>query len=370
MKFRVKVILLLLLSLLIIIIYGLRPRKTHKIEEYSHTTIGKSPPIVTEILGGLGNQLFQYAAAYSIAKKRNSDIYICVNGFDVNLKAFISSYYSSEQRKYLLDHFNVPQDKLLFLYPSANFKWNRFDEIQCGIDYYLNGRKVENYIVTEVNVLAGDLPDDKVLLIKDVFESDVFFAPDKLDILNIFQPTFDTHPIDDLIKMVSSTENSVSVHIRRGDMARKDDFRLISLSYQREAMQLVKRSLQTRNVTFFVFSDDLDYVKNHLDEGSDTPNRIIYMSDFTENNTLYDFLLMSLCQHNIIPNSSFSWWAAYLNKNPDKIVVAPLPKYRSEWINEFYPSDHSKLLLGELAYPKGWLTIKPMFLNYSEQRGQ
>lgn len=313
---------------------------------------------------GLGNQLFQYAAAYSIAKKRNSDIYICLNGYDVISKSFIASYYSSTQRKYSLDQFNVAQDKLLYWYPSANFKWNQFDVTQCGIDYYLDGRKVDSVIINEENVLQGDLPDDKVLLVKDLFESDVFFASDKEDILMEFQPIFDKQPIAHLIDWVLSTPNSVSVHFRRGDMAKKDDFRLISISYQTEAMQFVKQKLNTSNVTFFVFTDDLDYVKKHLKTVDD--GNIIYMSEYTKDNTLHDFLLMSICQHNIIPNSSFSWWAAYLNINPNKIVVAPMPKYKSEWIDEYYKSNHSRRLLGELAYPKDWFTIKPTFLNYSD----
>lgn len=315
---------------------------------------------------GLGNQLFQYAAAFSIAKKRHSDIYICVNGWDVSLKTFIASYYSSKQRKYALNQFDIPQDKLLYLYPAANFKWNEFDVLQCSIDYYLNGRKVENVLINEVNVMNGQFPDDKVLLVKDLFESEIFFASDKQDILEMFQPVFDTQPIAHLIKLVSSTQNSVSVHFRRGDMARKDDFRLIDISYQREAMQFIKLRLNTSNVTFFVFTDDLDYVKRHLEQPNGGHSNIIYMSEFTEDNTLYDFLLMSICQHNIIPNSSFSWWAAYLNKNPNKIVVAPMPKYKSEWIDEHYTSNHSRRLLEDLAYPEDWFTIKPTFVNYSD----
>lgn len=314
----------------------------------------------------MGNQLFQYAAAFSIAKKRNSDIYICVNGYDVKFKTFIPSYYSSEQRKYSLDQFHVPQDKLLYLYPSANFDWGEFDVAQCSINYYLDGRKIENIIINEENVINGELPEDKVLLVKELFESEIFFASDKQDILHTFQPIFDTHPIAHLIELISTTQNSVSVHVRRGDMAKKDDFRLLSITYQREAMQFIKRKLKTSNVTFFVFTDDLDYVKKHLEEPNGEHSNIIYMSEHTKDNTLYDFLLMLTCQHNIIANSTYSWWAAYLNKNRNKIVVGPLPKYKSEWIDEHFKSNHSKRMLGELAYPKDWFTIKPTFLNYSD----
>lgn len=304
---------------------------------------------------GLGNQFFQYAAAYSMAKKRNSDTYICLYGSNATLNATVSSY-SAKKRKYMLNQFNVPQDKL------------RFGKPHCDIISYWDGKKVDNYSVTNSNVLDKDLPDDKVLLLADYFESEVFFADYKADILNLFQPTFDTRPIDDLMRMISSTENSVSVHIRRGDFSNKKDFRLISLSYQREAMQLIKQKLQTNNLTFFVFTDDLDYVKSHLGTGDDAPNNIIYMSDYTGDNTLYDFVLMTLCKHNIIPNSTFGWWAAYLNRNPDKIVVAPLPKYSPEWFDKFCPSNYGNLLNSELAYPKGWLTIEPEFLKYSDRR--
>lgn len=278
-------------------------------------------------------------------------------------KKFFGSSYSSDQRKYSLDQFNVPQDNLLYFYPSGKLE---FDVEQCSIDYYLNDEKVENFLVDEVNVLQGNLPDDKVLLIKDWFESDVFFASDKDDILDRFQPKFDTRPIEHLIQLISTTNNSVSVHIRRGDMGRKNDFRLISISYQQEAMDVIKQKLNTTDVTFFVFTDDLDYVKASLVDGNVQADKIIYMSDYTDDISLFDFLLMSICQHNIIANSSFSWWAAYLNRNPRKMVVAPMPKYRPEWIQRYFPMNHSRQLLGELAYPKDWIRIKPTFLTYPD----
>jgi len=309
----------------------------------------------------LGNQFFQYAAAYSTAKKRNSDLYICVPDKEMILNETILTN-SFKLRRYSLDRFNVPQNKLLFLDQPANVTGDQYKRVECCIDYYVNGKKAEIHVVNEKSILTGTLPDDKILRFGDYFESEIFFSAYKSDILNLFQPTFDTRPIDYLKSLISSTKNSVSLHIRRGDFSSQTDFRLISLSYQKEAMQLMKQKLQTTNVTFFVFTDDLPYVKKHLTEGS-----IVYMSDYTEGNTLYDFILMALCQHNIITNSSFSWWAAYLNRNRDKIVVAPMPRYTEKWINAYVKSDHKKMIVGEFAYPDGWLTIRPTFLSDSSQ---
>ena len=110
--------------------------------------------------------------------------------------------------------------------------------------------------------------------------------------------------------------NSVSVHIRRGDYVKYPKLGVCSDDYYKEAFEYFKKNIT--NPTFFVFSDEMDYVRKNLYFPENT--------HFVSNSNIKDYeelVLMSKCSHNIIANSSFSWWGAWLNQNPNKIVIAP-----------------------------------------------
>ena len=123
----------------------------------------------------------------------------------------------------------------------------------------------------------------------------------------------------DYLQLIEDT-NSVSLHIRRGDYA--ENFKtnkfhgLIDLSYYVKAIEFISRNLL--NPCFFIFSDDIEWCKLNLNF---IPNAI-----FIENShhSVIDLHIMSRCKSNIIANSTFSWWAATLNENPNKIVIAPI----------------------------------------------
>ena len=113
--------------------------------------------------------------------------------------------------------------------------------------------------------------------------------------------------------------NAVSIHVRRGDYLYNQDMYvdLCSTEYYERAIRYICERVDMPS--FFVFSDDINWCKQRFDE---IDRRILYIDN--GNYSPYDDLqLMSLCQHNIIANSSFSWWGAWLNENKDKIVVAP-----------------------------------------------
>lgn len=118
--------------------------------------------------------------------------------------------------------------------------------------------------------------------------------------------------------------NSVGLHIRRGDYLSvefRDGFSGICTDqYYRKAIDHIQSNIE--NPLFFVFSDDIEWAKDNL--GIDNA---VYISHNCGRSSFRDMQLMSLCQHNIIANSSFSWWGAWLNSNPDKIVVAPAKWY-------------------------------------------
>ena len=119
--------------------------------------------------------------------------------------------------------------------------------------------------------------------------------------------------------------NSVSIHIRRGDyleVRNKSIFENLDLQYYKDAIALIVSKIP--NPKFYIFSDDIIWTKSHLPIEADH----VYVN---EANTLKDFeelILMSFCKHNIIANSTFSWWAAWLNTNVNKLVLQPKIWYR------------------------------------------
>jgi hypothetical protein len=137
--------------------------------------------------------------------------------------------------------------------------------------------------------------------------------------------------------------NAVSLHIRRGDYA--GNHRMLSkhgvcpLSYYQEAIQYIAGRVSAPY--YFVFSDDMDWVRANLN----ISHPFCCVAHNRDRESYNDMRLMSLCRHNIIANSSFSWWGAWLNPSTTKIVIAP-----KRWFNA-YPADTGDL------FPEGWVTL-------------
>ena len=137
---------------------------------------------------------------------------------------------------------------------------------------------------------------------------------------------------EELIKDVSNvalliqSENSISIHIRRGDYtnaAMLEYHGVQDIEYYNQAISFIKEKIA--NPKFYVFSDNINWVQENLNL-----NEEAHLITVDESPTsITDFYLMRCCKHNIIANSTFSWWAAYLNPNPDKIIIAP-----KRWFNK------------------------------------
>jgi len=136
---------------------------------------------------------------------------------------------------------------------------------------------------------------------------------------------------------------SVGVHIRRGDYVTNpslyDKHGVCSLEYYRRAFDYILAKYT--NPVFYIFSDDMDWAKNHINVGSP----IVFVDHNSGANSYEDIRLMSLCKHNIISNSTFSWWAAWLNRNKERTVIAP-----QSWFND------SSLSTADLI-PDGWIRL-------------
>ena len=134
------------------------------------------------------------------------------------------------------------------------------------------------------------------------------------------------HPKTQQYKQEIIATESVSLHVRHGDYVTNADTNsfhgVCSLDYYKNAVSKIKQEMP---LPFFIFSDDIIWAKENLDFiGNMT--FIEYNGATPDHEEMY---LMSLCQHNIIANSSFSWWGAWLNQNPNKIIIAP-----QNWFND------------------------------------
>ena len=144
------------------------------------------------------------------------------------------------------------------------------------------------------------------------------------------------------LQNVISHENAISVHIRRGDYLLEQNKwsygNICTLEYYECAMQYIRDRVS--DCTFYFFSDDIEWVKKQYDV-----ENAVYIEEsmFDDYRDWYDMYLMSICRHNIIANSTFSWWGAWLNQNKEKIVIAP-----KKWIHTYDYED---------IYPSQWVQI-------------
>ena len=159
-------------------------------------------------------------------------------------------------------------------------------------------------------------------LVEGYFQSEKYFIDIAEDIRREF--AFKTPLVgENRILSESITEQeSIGVHIRRGDYLLNPLFRVHGLEYYQKAIEQILTVVE--KPVFYIFSNDYEWCEKNI--------RIDYPLHFVNHNSeqqpYFDLYLMSLCKHNIIANSSFSWWAAWLNFNPGKKIIAPSP-----WVN-------------------------------------
>lgn len=265
--------------------------------------------------GRLGNQMFQYAALLGIANKLNFEPKVPIeNSFasiDAHMDLVTGQYIKS--RLDLIDCFEVNTNN--FINKSNIQTQNIYQEQSFHFD-------INVFNINDNTDLHG------------YYQSDKYFNHCS-DLIRA-EFTFKKHILDKCIDLLSPYSNTVSIHVRRGDyVGLQNHHPLVTAEYYQSALM---NYFGDNEYTFLIFSDDINWCKEVFPEG------VIFM----EGNTQFeDMCLMSLCKHNIIANSSFSWWAAWLNNNKDKKVIAPKnwfgPAYYHYNTNDLYPSNYIKL---------------------------
>jgi hypothetical protein len=292
--------------------------------------------VIAQITGGLGNQLFQYAAAKALSIHHQ-----------VPLLLEVSSFYRTE-----LPELEVSREFELFNFTGITEKIISPEEVSSLIDLkksnvlpkmIIPGYKKDIYTEPHYHFDKNFFKSKKKVLLKGGWQSEKYFKPYSEEIRADIQlkPALVENVIE-IAKKITE-ENAVSVHIRRGDYLRKQIIYewhgVMEKEYYIKAFELLYSKTKFSNA--YYFTDDVDWVTNNLSPLFDGD----IISGDIGNNHVEELYLMSQCKHNIIANSSFSWWGAWLNNNPDKIVVAP-----KNWFNKG-PKDTQDLI------PQGWLKI-------------
>ena len=271
--------------------------------------------ISTILHGELGNNLFQLAALLALKDSMQVD-YEVVNQRD----SWVSSFRPLEISNLFETKFNLVDS-----YSQQYNLYHHNDLLSQGDSSYTFAYR--------------DIPKADNMLMRGYFQSEKYFISIKDYLINeYFVPK---QEVVDYIrsKYAGVLSNSLAIHLRAGGDRPDchDRFPLLTNDYYQKAIDIVAKQSKLDNV--LVFSDNMAVAKQLFPDG-------VF---FVENESnIVDLIFMSLCNHNIIGNSTYSWWSAYLNKNSNKIVVAP----NSQW----FAGDLSSLDRRDL-FPKSWITL-------------
>lgn len=283
------------------------------------------------LTGGLGNQMFEYAAAKSLALKLNTVLELDLYALNKKTKG--------TQRNLELDIFDLDLNissgwKTRFFVKAFPLVENNKAFFRKHFGYFRDASAIvycsdfEN--LTDNTILHGHFQNIKYFeKYQEVIRRDFTFK-EPLERKN-----------KDIAKIIQKT-NSISIHIRRGDYLTDNDakknFATCTKEYYQKAIEYIKK--QVDDPHFFIFSEEVNWAQDNLV----FENNSVQFIDWNKDEASFkDMQLMSLCKNNIIANSTFSWWAAWLNTNDKKLVIAPNQWFasgiRNKDLPEFYPID-------------------------------
>lgn len=291
--------------------------------------------VIVKLMGGLGNQMFQYAAGRSLSLKN-----------DCPLKLDLS---------FLLDRLNRPADFVFRDYDLDIFKlsvdfseieevnhlkyWNKNEKLNRFFNGVF-GHKKSYFKQPHFHFDKSFFDKTSPVYLDGYWQSEKFFEPYASVIRKDFEFKFplleSSLELADEIKQT----NAVCVNVRRADFVTSDTHGTVSPDYYKTAEKLLNSRFDS--LSWYVFSDDIEWCLENLRFNG----RVKYITHEYAGKKFGNYLqLMTLCKHFIIPNSSFGWWAAWLSENPGKMVIAP-----EKWFNQG-PTDTQDII------PEEWYKI-------------
>lgn len=298
--------------------------------------------IVVHLIGGMGNQMFQYAFGRSLALKNSTE-----------LKLDLTAFATYKLHKYSLDKLNIQAQ------PAQP---GEVGNLIFGVSHPipLMGLKILQKVLQKLNLtpffLRRSFLEEKEYCfspeflshrgeayIKGYWQTEKYFRDFREQLLTDFE--IKIPPSEKNRRMLDQINDcsSVSVHVRRADYLTDPTasgvYVCCDMDYYRQAINQIRERVS--NPKFFVFSDDCEWAEQQFGSEKD-----ITVADINDASANYeDLRLMGNCRHNIIANSSFSWWGAWLNRNPEKVVVAPRNWFKGD---QFDTKD---------IVPEGWIKI-------------
>ena len=278
--------------------------------------------IVIKVQGGLGNQLLQYSFGEALRILHTKEVAYDLSFFETDTK------YTS--RPYLLDNFNVTvrvatQEEIIHAkYPHGIFSQ--------GVSFFrraLNKYVFDTYYVGYTKSLIPMLIQKNTYYLEGFWQSYKYYE-ECLSELSRQISLKDTSAVETFKQKVDfDAKVSVSVHIRRGDFLKKNaGTKSLDIDYYKKAIPLLEASVP--NPTYFVFSDDIEWVKNEM---GGLFKDVVYASSYGLKD-YEEFTLMKECHHAVLSNSTFAWYSTLLTNNPAKVVI-----YSTDWKNPYLNGD-------------------------------
>ena len=293
--------------------------------------------------GGLGNQMFQYAF-YLWLKKNYSQIRILAD-----LTPYKSTEFHTGFELERIFQIKLPQK-------SLKEKYNLIEKYYYKILFRINTMLIFNGI-SKYKILQGNdhsfnkdilhINKHKCYYMQGVWNSPLYFRGVEDEIKQSFKFDDNLSPSNLKIQNLIYSHDSISIHVRRGDYLNSTYVTLSETDYYKKALDfLIKKLDNSNNIFIFIFSDDAEWCKRNFSFLNEYNH--IYITQNSGKNSFRDMQLMSLCKYNIIANSTFSWWAAWLNSNKEKLIICPKSYFIYRNYNEKFLKYH---------YPKEWILI-------------
>lgn len=281
--------------------------------------------IIAKLNGQLGNQMFVYATAYAASQARNEKMVVYKFEYDTiyrkqgfqldslaidpvaHYKGIPGSLYRYTLKKIIAKLVNLIFRKQIICVKS-NYQ---DDQVDCIME------KPNTFTELVFN------SEKSIHMIEGFRQSPYYFNAFRDEILRQFVPRYQLpEESEKILKRIADERYPVSVHIRRGDYVKIGC--CLSMQYYQKAIRQV--SITHPESVFFIFSDDIEWVQQNL---KCNEYNVIYVKHEQRVRPFDDIWLMSKCRANIIANSSFSWWGAYLNNNENRQIIAPRKIYEN-----------------------------------------
>lgn len=295
--------------------------------------------IVTELISGLGNQLFQYAAGLALAEHHQTELKIDKSWFELEFE-------KQTPREYGLSPFRLAQDfaskeEIMKAKFGTGFHLQRriADKLDSMKPYYKRRVYLEPHFHFDPHFFEAT----KNTYLSGYWQSEKYFAPVANQVRAAFQLKEEMKGLNAELRKAMMHSMSISLHVRRTDMVNNPDVAKTHGSCSLEYYQAAATQIATglTDPEFFIFSDDPAWCKENLHLN----HPVHYIDNNQGEHAYFDMQLMSSCRHHIIANSSFSWWGAWLNASEDKRVIGPKNWFAT---NERDTSDIT---------PSGWARI-------------